>query len=96
MPADSLPPPSYDELAARVAELTGLLEQALVRVAELEAGGLREPRPARRHPATHPGYASAGSGATPPMSGTPGLPIRAPGTTRATRGATVQYAEHGC
>jgi hypothetical protein len=37
VPADSPPPPSYDELAARVAELTGLLEQALARVAELEA-----------------------------------------------------------
>jgi len=31
------PSPSYDELAARVAELTGLLEEALTRVAELEA-----------------------------------------------------------
>jgi hypothetical protein len=31
------PSPSYDELVARVAELTGLLEQALARVADLEA-----------------------------------------------------------
>jgi hypothetical protein len=31
------PSPSYDDLVARVAELTGLLEKALARVAELEA-----------------------------------------------------------
>jgi hypothetical protein len=35
--APQQPLPSYDDLVARVAELTGLLEKALARVAELEA-----------------------------------------------------------
>lgn len=35
MPAP--PPPSYDELAAKVAELTALLEQSFARIADLEA-----------------------------------------------------------
>jgi len=31
------PSPSYDDLVARVAELTGMLEQAMGRIADLEA-----------------------------------------------------------
>ncbi|GAA2662679.1 IS66 family transposase [Paractinoplanes durhamensis] len=75
------PSPSYDELVARVAELTGLLEKALGRVAELEAR-LKQSSSNSSRPPSSDGLAKPSPKSLRPRSGQgPGRPKGQDGVT---------------
>ena len=75
------PSPSYDDLLARVAELTGLLEKALGRVAELEAR-LRQSSSNSSRPPSSDGLAKPSPKSLRPRSGQgPGRPKGQDGVT---------------
>jgi transposase len=75
------PLPSYDELVARVAELTGLLEKALGRVAELEAR-LKQSSSNSSRPPSADGMAKPSPKSLRPRSGQgPGRPKGQDGVT---------------
>jgi hypothetical protein len=77
------PSPSYDELVARVAELTGLLEQALARVADLEAR-LKLSSANSSKPPSADGLAKPAPKSLRPRSG------RGPGRPKGQDGVTLQ------
>lgn len=75
------PSPSYDDLVARVAELTGLLEKALARVAELEAR-LKQSSSNSSKPPSSDGLAKPSPKSLRPRSGLgPGRPKGQDGVT---------------
>jgi transposase len=77
------PSPSYDELVARVAELTGLLEMALGRVAELEAR-LKQSSSNSSRPPSSDGLAKPSPKSLRPRSG------RGPGRPKGQDGVTLE------
>jgi transposase len=77
------PSPSYDELVARVAELTGLLEQALARVADLE-GRLKLSSANSSKPPSADGLAKPAPKSLRPRSG------RGPGRPKGQDGVTLE------
>jgi transposase len=77
------PSPSYDELVARVAELTGLLEQAMGRIADLE-GRLKLSSANSSKPPSSDGLAKPALKSLRPRSG------RGPGRPKGQDGVTLQ------
>lgn len=77
------PSPSYDDLLARVAELTGLLEKALARVAELEAR-LKQSSSNSSRPPSSDGLAKPSPKSLRPRSG------QGPGRPKGQDGVTLQ------
>jgi hypothetical protein len=83
------PSPSYDELAARVVELTGLLEKALGRIAELEAR-LKQSSSNSSRPPSSDGLAKPSPKSLRPRSG------QGPGRPKGQDGVTLQrFADPG-
>lgn len=77
------PSPSYDELVARVAELTGLLEQAMGRIADLEAR-LKQSSSNSSKPPSSDGLAKPSPKSLRPRSG------QGPGRPKGQDGVTLQ------
>jgi transposase len=77
------PPPSYDDLVARNAELTALLEQALARIADLEAR-LRQTSTNSSRPPSSDGLAKPMPRSLRPRSG------RGPGRPKGQDGVTLE------
>src|SRR3982750_4458441 len=76
-----MPPPSYDELVAKVAELTALLEQSFARIADLEAR-LKQSSKNSSKPPSADGLAKPAPKSLRGKSGRgPGRPPGQPGTT---------------